>query len=452
MTPGRLQAVQAQIGLGQREFWSPSFLTNLPAIRHRERIPPETVAAMVPTWHTVWHPPRPFRIAVYENVFVAQEGLVLFADGRVVTETIEQHTAAAIDAAQLAVAEAVMRGCQTVHGQVVLCRKRGASVYGHWLVELLAKAWLARYLPGDKLYLVQAVPGRMSAVMRSSLAAIGIAADAIVEASTDPVWVERLICVHGLTEHGAYMSPLVVECLQAIAGSVAGSVAGSGAPGSATSIFVQRPAGSARCLADEGRIQDLARRAGYTVVDPSTLSFIEQVALFKSARRIVGLMGSALANLAFVQPGAEIYVLTPANMPDTFYWFLSNHTGARMIDIRCRVTSGGGASWDLPVALDAGDDVIFGCPWPLPSQVTDTIFDPVYYAARNADVVAAGIDPLAHYMTCGWREGRAPSASFDGDAYLSRHTDVRDAGMNPLFHYLRWGRAEGRSVLPVAGP
>ena len=55
-----------------------------------------------------------------------------------------------------------------------------------------------------------------------------------------------------------------------------------------------------------------------------------------------------------------------------------------------------------------------------------------------------GCDLLEHYMTCGWREGRRPSASFDGEAYLAAYPDVRAAGVNPLAHYLRHGRLEGR--------
>jgi serralysin len=42
-------------------------------------------------------------------------------------------------------------------------------------------------------------------------------------------------------------------------------------------------------------------------------------------------------------------------------------------------------------------------------------------------VRAAGIDPLAHYMTHGWRE-------------------VRLAGLDPLSHYLQHGYLEGRQT------
>ncbi len=77
-------------------------------------------------------------------------------------------------------------------------------------------------------------------------------------------------------------------------------------------------------------------------------------------------------------------------------------------------------------------------------------FDPAWYLAHNPDVAAAGIAPAAHYALAGWREGRAPSADFDGRAYLAAYPDVAASGLDPLRHYLLAGMAEGRSAFPVA--
>lgn len=41
------------------------------------------------------------------------------------------------------------------------------------------------------------------------------------------------------------------------------------------------------------------------------------------------------------------------------------------------------------------------------------LFDPDWYLERNKDVKSTGMDPALHYVTCGFREGRAPSAPFD---------------------------------------
>ena len=70
-------------------------------------------------------------------------------------------------------------------------------------------------------------------------------------------------------------------------------------------------------------------------------------------------------------------------------------------------------------------------------------FDAEYYLATNRDLSDLK-DPVAHYNTRGWREGRDPSPDFSSEFYLLANPDIRQAGINPFFHYLRDGRAEGR--------
>ena len=71
-------------------------------------------------------------------------------------------------------------------------------------------------------------------------------------------------------------------------------------------------------------------------------------------------------------------------------------------------------------------------------------FDPDFYKAQNPDVAAAGVDPLNHFRTVGWREGRDPNPYFDTKGYLATYGDVAAAGVNPLDHYNANGWREGR--------
>ena len=74
----------------------------------------------------------------------------------------------------------------------------------------------------------------------------------------------------------------------------------------------------------------------------------------------------------------------------------------------------------------------------------NAFFDTKGYLAAYADVGAAGIDPLEHYMSFGFKEGRDPSGAFDTNAYLAANPDVAAAGINPLQHFLQFGIHEGR--------
>ena len=84
--------------------------------------------------------------------------------------------------------------------------------------------------------------------------------------------------------------------------------------------------------------------------------------------------------------------------------------------------------------------------WAATLSYTDPLpeFDAAYYLAHNPDVAAAGVDPLLHYETEGWKEGRDPSALFDTDYYLKQNPDVAAAGIDPLQHYAMYGWKEGR--------
>lgn len=72
------------------------------------------------------------------------------------------------------------------------------------------------------------------------------------------------------------------------------------------------------------------------------------------------------------------------------------------------------------------------------------VFDRAWYARRNPDVIAAGVDPLHHFLQWGWDEGRWPNRYFDPRWYRQANPDVVAAGLDPLLHYLRNGEAEGR--------
>jgi hypothetical protein len=61
------------------------------------------------------------------------------------------------------------------------------------------------------------------------------------------------------------------------------------------------------------------------------------------------------------------------------------------------------------------------------------------------------LNPLTHYSTDGFREGRDPGANFDNEFYYAANPDVRAAGLNPLAHYLQFGESEGRPINEAIG-
>jgi hypothetical protein len=76
----------------------------------------------------------------------------------------------------------------------------------------------------------------------------------------------------------------------------------------------------------------------------------------------------------------------------------------------------------------------------------DPLFDAGFYLTANPDVLAAGVDPLAHFRQSGWHEGRSPDLVFDTSGYLAAYPDVAAAGVDPLEHYLHHGIQESRQA------
>jgi hypothetical protein len=66
------------------------------------------------------------------------------------------------------------------------------------------------------------------------------------------------------------------------------------------------------------------------------------------------------------------------------------------------------------------------------------LFDPRFYLQEYFEVKKLGIDPLFHYVTKGWIEGKNPSAFFDNNAYI-KNVMGNNVGICPLYHYYTVG-------------
>ena len=74
------------------------------------------------------------------------------------------------------------------------------------------------------------------------------------------------------------------------------------------------------------------------------------------------------------------------------------------------------------------------------------LFDESYYVGRYPDIDPTKIVPWDHYLTFGWREMRAPNATFDPLFYShAQHASVpgKVPARDPLLHYVAIGRAAG---------
>ena len=76
-----------------------------------------------------------------------------------------------------------------------------------------------------------------------------------------------------------------------------------------------------RGLMNTVEIEALLRKKGYTVVDPTRMSFIEQIQACHAARIIVGPIGAGLANMVFASAGCRILALSPYYENANYYFY-----------------------------------------------------------------------------------------------------------------------------------
>ena len=296
---------------------SPIYL-NHPNLYQRHLIPDNILPSANARWSTRRFDLPDVGIYKLRQVYVVNQGLVFTSAGALFAQTKQQHSDAAVKQARekLLQSLAAQNGLPR-HEKAILCKKSGSGNYGHWIAEMLPKAYWARKEAGaeDWPVVVQKTTMEMDLIVEQSLAAIGVTAEQIIQTTDSPVYFEELLVVDGLTAHAVFISPLVMECMDAIAAKAP--------PAPHQHLYaVRRPARS-RDFEDERQAAGIFGEFGYAETECSGMSFLEQVSAFKSARHVVGVMGAALTNIIFCQPGTEVLLFMPASAREFFFWLIS---------------------------------------------------------------------------------------------------------------------------------
>ena len=309
---------------------SPSYPVTYPDITHREVIPRDVLGAMEQSFTRGRMPVRPVTFFHLKDVYVSAEGLVFDRDLRLYQSTVTQHPPRQVAEALQALRAGRAAGNIPAHaGPVLLAKKIGSFNYGHWMLEMLPRVLLAKENLGitGLRYLVHELAAPMRGVIDETLQIAGVAPGEILRTGNEPHYFSDLIIVDGLSEHGLYMSPLCVATLERFAARVR--------TGPSERIFVTRRSARWRRFREEEALHDIAQRAGYSLVDPGEMPVAQQIMVFKGARRIAGITGAGLSNIAFAAPGAAVRMFVPRSMPDTFFWLISQIREHGYAELRC---------------------------------------------------------------------------------------------------------------------
>ncbi|MCP3931686.1 MAG: glycosyltransferase [Bacteroidetes bacterium] len=77
------------------------------------------------------------------------------------------------------------------------------------------------------------------------------------------------------------------------------------------------------------------------------------------------------------------------------------------------------------------------------------IFDKNYYCSKDSALQDPSVEPLLHYVTSGFKEGRDPSPLFSLHHYMQLYPHLKNEEKDPLLHYLKIGWQEGAKTHPL---
>lgn len=204
-----------------------------------------------------------------------------------------------------------------VEGRVGVLACRGDSNYYHFLMDVLTRlgvlAQAPQIAPPERWY----APQRLR-FQHELLELFGIGPDQRIDADEYPHLRAQTLVVPGPPAMTEKNPPWAVTFLRERLLPAAQPL-GPPAP-----VYVTRgPSANNRSVTNEPAVQALLRERGFVVIDPGTMSVLDQVRAFAAAPVVVAPHGAALTNLMFMSPGAAVVELFPAGcvLPD--FWRLA---------------------------------------------------------------------------------------------------------------------------------
>lgn len=188
----------------------------------------------------------------------------------------------------------------------------GLRAYGHWLLEILPRLWLARLALGDEAFAAHAVlvdstaPDWAYSMMRE---AAGVRDSQIVTYDRSrTLWEVESLVMPGMLHGDFRFHPWAERFFSGLPDS--------GRTDLPQRIFIARSPETALRAGANQRITDNAMEieaflsaANIQAVHPERLSWADQIAMFRQARVIVGEFGSGMHNAIFAEPGTRVICL-----------------------------------------------------------------------------------------------------------------------------------------------
>lgn len=198
----------------------------------------------------------------------------------------------------------------------VLSRWALGGNYYHWLMDCLPRLAVLGELPSDTRILVPAPP---HSFQKETLRLLGL--EGRTHAVTEPHLVVENYYFSAPTAMTGCANPYAVKFLRERFLPLA-DVNGP----THEKIYIQRRGGN-RGMVNEAELVAFLKGRGWSVVALESLTFAQQVNLFRGARAVCGLHGAGFTNLLWCPPGCVAVELVAHNFLNGCYEGLAGHVG-----------------------------------------------------------------------------------------------------------------------------
>jgi capsular polysaccharide biosynthesis protein len=198
-----------------------------------------------------------------------------------------------------------------IPGQAAIIHGPGYNIFGHWLADFLPRLYVLRRAGLDIGALKIILPRQIDGFVLEFLRLIGIPTENLVrhDHKAELLQPDELVVPTVMRLRNRF-NPLLGAASRFWIERVLAADGRTPSPARGRRLFVSRGQNQhSRTIASRERIEARAADAGYDIVYPERLGLAEQIALFRSAGRIIGEYGSGLHGAIHAPAGAVICAL-----------------------------------------------------------------------------------------------------------------------------------------------
>jgi capsular polysaccharide biosynthesis protein len=215
-------------------------------------------------------------------------------------------------------------------GGGLLLASPGSNVYGHWILDYVPRLFLSQYIASE--YKQRIIFSTLPSWANVFLEAFEIDPKSLT--CLDPTKLIRFsrLCLPSGTKNGFSMAqPLNKHAWLHFRDYIRAKNTlrpRSDFPQFFEKIFLSRRSfGSTRVIENARKLEDIAKDAGFGIVEPEKFDIFTQAEMLLHAKIIVGEDGSALHNVLFSPAGAHLGVIAVAERPNLWHVSLCQAMG-----------------------------------------------------------------------------------------------------------------------------